>query len=820
MAQVFRFEYFGQVGHRVYAGASTRTRKGQVVYSCPCGERYRADVWLAVDTNDAAAVERLCAGVLNRVRCTSCGAQAEVQVPVAYHDLGAPRLILVLPEAMRHRELEERARLFHELAADLEPPPLYVLEPEVVFGAPGLRAALAPVPTSGAFAQATPVTPTPKVDLLAIPTPLPTPIPASLHPPLGNDSEPTPISDFATRLKINVPDPRQTVIDRWIALREGPGIFLVDEAVLACAALQPESLEPFLTGPIELRIQLHRLPNYPVVALTMVAGKQAMLDRIDDLRVLTIPLDVARAAHRVVLEALGRKTRFTLELYDQEYLPVVAHQVSGSLEENVRRIIGEAKDALERIAPATRSFERARTQLMAPKHDRLGRTEVDLPAEIEMLEKPSAIRAALHAVSRWSEPSAEAYLLEIRSLPLGVWRATRARVIRRALDAGIAVPKPLVERSAKEHMAPLPSWQELLEIGVRRFAEVSARQRANDLTAAEEAENWEALLRECALAGVAVDDTVRSLAAAAQKRARANNQGSGVDLRSLDSDELVALLERKELRHEAALILCERHEPEVLPAVFSAIRRMARAEANVVLPAVTAFGTHAEKWLISELSSKKSFMRQGCALALGTLKTPHGVDALVRLLLDEPTEIWSEVARALGDAGPMAVMPLAAKLRDVDSDKRERIVRALAHISCRPENQARSPVEMLSEGRDALVATAAQRALDLAEEVLRDHQVVRRGSGDSTVVRGFSRRFYDALGGGVVELSAADLEEISEDEDDPDPDPDNDNDDDEDLRTATDVPALTRPRDTQRDTQRDTEESTAPTPRTTLPRDR
>jgi CpXC protein len=832
MAQVFRFGYFGQVGHRVYTGASARTRKGQVIFSCPCGERFRAEVWLAVDTNDAAAVDKLMNGTLNRARCPACAAVSEVHVPVLFHDLVGPRLLLVLPDSLRHRELAERARLFAELAEDLEPPPLYVLEPDVVFGAAGLRASLAPPPSSGDFAAATPAL-----------TPTPTPTPplsqplsqvSAKHPPLGGDVESTPVSEVGTRLRVNVPDPRQTVIDRWIASREGPATFLVDDEVLACASLTGDSLEPFIAGPLELRVQLHRLPNYPVVALTFVAGKG--VGEPDTERVLCIPLDVARAAHRVVLESLGRKSRLTLELYDPEYLPVVAHEVSAPVEENVRRVIAEAKDALERLAPATRSFERARGQLLAPRYDRLGRTDVDLPTDLETLEMPSAIRASLAQVARWSEPSAEAYLMEIRALPLGQWRALRARVIRRALDAGIAVPKPLVERSAKEHMAPLPSWPELLEIGIKRFAEVAARQRPNDLTAAEEAENWDQLLRECTLAGVVLDDTVRSLAQAAAKRSRAANAGAGVDLRSLGDDELAALLERKELRREATLILCERHDPGTLEAVFGAVRRMARAEANVVIPALTAYGPVAERWLIEGLASKKSFLRQGCALALGALKTPKGIEALVELLVDEPTEIWGEIARALGDAGPMAVIPLAVSLRGADADRRDRIIHAMAHIAARPESQSRSPVEMLAEGRDALVSAAAQKALEKMEDVRRDDQVVRKSAGTAevTVVRGFSRRFYDALTGDI-ELEPNDLEEVSDEEDDApildEAPPERvdtgeviimdapDGSEDEDLRTATDLPALATQKLPTK-TPPASESTTAPHPRTTLPRDR
>src|SRR5206468_149050 len=114
------------------------------------------EVWFAVESDDAELAHQLIEGSLNQVQCPSCQARAQVEVPVVYHDLQAPRLTLVLPDSLRHRELAERARLFETLAADGEPPPLYVLEPEVVFGATGLRASLAPAPTSGDFAAATP----------------------------------------------------------------------------------------------------------------------------------------------------------------------------------------------------------------------------------------------------------------------------------------------------------------------------------------------------------------------------------------------------------------------------------------------------------------------------------------------------------------------------------------------------------------------------------------------------------------------------------------------------------------------------------------
>ncbi|HEY7953684.1 MAG TPA: CpXC domain-containing protein [Polyangia bacterium] len=822
------------MGSRVYQGGSARSRRQPVVYACPCGERFRAVGWRAVDSSDAEATARLLDGALNRVRCPSCEATAELELPVIYHDLERPRLVLVLPDSLRHRELEERAEFWKTLAGDAEPPPLYVLEAQVVFGPAGLRAVLAPAPSPEEFHHAP--TPTPSVTPAeVVPPPARAPVEEATRPridpaELRRAKKPTgDEEDGQTRVRMLVPDPRAAMIERWIAGREGPQALLVDDAVLVCASLPPPALECFLddagqkAGKIELRVQLHRLPSYPLVALTLVApaGRRDI-----EARVLTVPLDLARAAHRVVLDALGRQAALTLELYDSDYLPVVSHRVVAPLEENVRRVIFEAKDALERLAPQSRSFERARAMLMQPGYDRLGRATVALPDdELEPLERPGAVLAALAQVARFSEPNAEAYLVEIRSMPLVAWRSLRARVIRRALDLGIAVPRPLVERSAKESTAPLPSWQELLAIQVRRFSEVSSRQRQNDLSAAEEAENWDLLLRECALAGVIVDDEVRQLAAASLKRARAG-AGGGIDLRGLATSELTTLLERRELRREAAVILCERHETPTLPALFSVVRRMPRGEANLVLPAVTAFGAAAEKWLIDGLRSKKAFMRQGCALALGVLKTPLGVDALVRLLLFEPTEIWSEVARAIGDVGAQAVMPLAARLREADGERQGRIVQALAHIAA---HGLKAPIEALAAGRDALVASAAARALTLSAEIKLAHEVVRHGQGpggspaEQTVVRGFSRRFYEALdgGSGAIELDARELEELKEgelEEIDEAPELLGELDDGPDEpRTATDIPVLREP--ARRDpVPRD--EDTSPIPKSSLPGDR
>jgi hypothetical protein len=117
------------------------------------------------------------------------------------------------------------------------------------------------------------------------------------------------------------------------------------------------------------------------------------------------------------------------------------------------------------------------------------------------------------------------------------------------------------------------------------------------------------------------------------------------------------------------------------------------------------------------------------------------------------------------------------------------------------------PIELLASGRDARVAEAAGRALALIDEVKEADAAVRRpGSGEHTVVRGFTRRFYGALGGSI-ELTPADLEQIEDETDPTGPTGE--------LLSEAELAGTAAPAPQPR-----REDSTAPRARTTLPRDR
>src|SRR5262249_92939 len=152
--------------------------------------------------------------------------------------------------------------------------------------------------------------------------------------------------------------------------------------------------------------------------------------------------------------------------------------------------------------------------------------------------------------------------------------------------------------------------------------------------------------------------------------------------------------------------------------------------------------------------------RQGSALALGVLKSGDGIEPMCDLLMNEPTDVWREIARAVGEIGGGVVMSLATRLRDPmakEPEIRERISWALAHVVGRGGAPGgRGAGEAGAAGRDIPAAGAARRALELAVSA-RDNDNEVRGREpprDVTVNRAFSRRFFEVMTGGGRPSSA------------------------------------------------------------------
>ncbi|MFT3699847.1 MAG: hypothetical protein QM831_42275 [Kofleriaceae bacterium] len=119
--------------HNAYRGSIGRTQTATVHVTRDNGDLAVETVYTTVDAvSDPELVERLHAQSLN----------AQLAVPLVYHDPAAELMVLVLGEAHRHREIEERIRLLERLKDDDAAIPAYAKDFAVVFGSAGLRAFL------------------------------------------------------------------------------------------------------------------------------------------------------------------------------------------------------------------------------------------------------------------------------------------------------------------------------------------------------------------------------------------------------------------------------------------------------------------------------------------------------------------------------------------------------------------------------------------------------------------------------------------------------------------------------------------------------
>ena len=583
--------------------------------------------------------------------------------------------------------------------------------------------------------------------------------------------EPVGIADDGNTAVGGVAD---VAVERWVVSRE-PDLRVVadDGSVRLVVSVDASDVEDIVNDRLELRMQLHRFPSYPLVSLAI--GSRARIRGEAGHRPFALHFDYALASDRAVLEALANDFTFSLELYDRGYQPVSKRTVSANLAQNVRYILAVADEHAKRLG-GDKSFDRAMLAFSNPEYDPYGWSHPDTHElrddKLRSIGTPMQVRRALSIARRFSRPEREEFLVLIRSFPLSIWHERRRAVVQRAFELGLWMGSELAQVAVSEGIAR--SKKDLVRRLQNSFAHV-ASDPDSDLDADAIADNRASLENEAralgldtpgsngadrvarsapiaSVAGPAVSGTIPQGRAPAADGARPNFTASSVE-------DLIELLNDKTQRLSAAVELCRRGDPRAVRPVFATMRRMTRSEAVTALTAAVGFGGAATSALIAGLSSHKGFLRQGCALALGVLRDEEGVEAIADLLIAEPTEIWREVARALGEIGPPAVMSLAARVMEVREegaeDARERIAWALALISTRG---GRAQVEALSTGRDPVAARVADRALELAEMARSDDGQVRGPTTpkDQTVNRAFSRRFFQALEGrgGTIQASS------------------------------------------------------------------
>ncbi|MCA9676239.1 MAG: hypothetical protein KC464_14465, partial [Myxococcales bacterium] len=487
------------------------------------------------------------------------------------------------------------------------------------------------------------------------------------QPPPEMPSGTDPLTTSTTELEV------PAVLDGWLAAFAGGNAvaaIAADDrdggAVRLALRATPASGAALARGPLDVRLQLHRQPAYPVITLSV--GTPLSLRGAGAHRV-TAALDLAADVDRRALGMLGKRFAIAIDLV-AEGVCLRRALIVAPLEENVAYVVRAAQDHLRTLTAegdgtTGPSFARARAQLAEPGHDVLGGDHPEAGEfrddKLGQLATANQVRRALAIARRFTRPSREDYLVTVRGYPLARWHERRRAVVARAAACGLWMGSDLAQVAVSEGVAR--SRKDLVTRLEPAFAAMLGDAVVNDLDSDAAEDNRKALAEEARSLGLDRDDAARTVASASEPVASGmiEQEVPAIDPRGRPVDELIGMLDDRRHRFAAALELCERGDPRGIRPVLHTVRRLGRTEAVRVLGAMVKFGDAAAPALTAGLGSSKAFLRHGCALALGMLRTEAGTEAVIDLLLSEPTEIWRELARAVGQVGPAALMPLAAR---------------------------------------------------------------------------------------------------------------------------------------------------------------
>lgn len=485
---------------------------------------------------------------------------------------------------------------------------------------------------------------------------------------------------------------------------------------------------------VELLAQYIAIDDVPVVLLALVEwgeprpyARRAALDPADD-------------EDRAILEALRDGTQATVAVFG----PVGRFERTlevgmGARCTNLAAVLQRADRDREEESGGDPAVAMERALAAPPPLTLRGHPFHDAPPA----ETAKEARDALQALAKWSKPAKLDMAILALSIPRDVVDDAFRRILDDAMKHGLAIQGPLVSRAVSLGVVPEPG--EMVERLVDAFRGTARLEGAGGLDPKAVAANWEGLLALAEEYEVALDVEAHDQAHGDIAKGRPGSQApQAVDetaIPELANEELIGLVEHPKLRRPVALELISRAGPgdaELVARVVRAVRKMPREEVLDVMPKVFPLGEAAAGALIDTLSARKTFVRQAAALCLGELQMRRAVRPLVQLLVEEPTEVWEEVARVLSSFGTSLERALK-RVTDV-AGAEPRIAYLLAHV--RLSGQGALVDKLAAKDGDALAAIA-QRASE-QEERAQIHRSRIEGTTDLSEedpIREFSRRF-------------------------------------------------------------------------------
>lgn len=753
---------------RGYRGRAGRTRSERARVREADGSVRSIELYTVVNAaTDPELAALACTGELHRMDQVR-----DLAVPFVYHDPLAEVFVLVVPAALAHRELDLREAWMTEVASDTEhPAPAYVQACESVLGLAALRARLdqPAEPTDGELQELAPPEAAregapgqwqePGVPAARSPAP-PPPSAALPVEALVIDAEPIDLDD--SDVESLPPGP----LDEFVAAlpvgaSEALPVVTSDAASSpaqdAMADAAPEELVEPTSDPMpapdpgEMTWRIERdelwlyfrllarhasafayaidvIPQYvetdghAVVLLTLVdAGG------VED-ATARLPLDPYAPADRAVLERLAGAFRAKLIRYAEDGT-FGTRTLRAAREEVVRAILERCGRPPEGTRPGSaEAFQRV---LAAPPP--IGNESMPF-GQACPLPTPASARDAVASLAEWTHAERREEAVFTYGVPPHVIDATARHVLRAAASHGIALLDRLEGMAVAHGIAA--SREGLVRAQIDAFRRAIERGE-NDLSPAETSGNWTRLLAQAARLGISVAADARRLPTLVASTGAATAPEVPTSIA-----EWTRLLDDADVTERAIEELCLRGASSALAPIAATLPTLVPEACMRAFAWLGMFGATARPTLLACLASEQAHVRQGAALALARVADQQALCALGDRLDAESTEVWKELARALGDVGD----PVLDALTDgtLVLSQPDRLALVMAHLAARGLAQ---DIENMENTPASPLAGAARAALALRPEVDAEDRAVRSGAAElveSTAAARLSRDFYRA----------------------------------------------------------------------------
>lgn len=748
-----------------YEGPLGHTLQESIHVSLPSGQIQSARAYTQVNVaTDPELREAALRGALHPPV-----AQQTLAIPYMFHDPVARKFALVLPEALRHRELQERANLLSRLAeAAQHPIPPYVRQARVVFGPDELRAYLDAPATAHVQAHAADLRRrehallraaedlaeregrlrmraediTRREDEFRAAT-------GSYPPPNADDVEqldsssregksnsdyvlPSSVEELVDDQDVEQLDepgalPREVtdvsaVVSAPATLIDDPDAQMVvvqlrEEWVELAARLDPDH-ESTLTEP-ELLCQWNGNTEQPLVFLTLFAQDEGDYAR----RCVVDPTD---PEGRRVLRALKDHYRARVDLFSDEGALIRTVTTTSPRGENVALV-------LEKVPQGTQS-DRGSEDLAAALEAPPPAGDPDCPFQPEPPIPADSWSEALSTVehfAEWGRASRLEHALLTLCIPVEWTERCFTEVLRDAARFGIAPPSTLEGRAIL--LAPGASPESLVQRTALGL--LSSLENREEISAPAEtlAKQWTELLRMGKKHDVTVDtalhDSIVEALGELGQNVGASNDGSiqesvdsssGDELGQLPDASLLRLLADPESAYEAALVLLGRGEPDNLEPILHGLEHMTQDQVLRLAPRFASVAQPGATAWRSGLRATAAVVRHMSVLLLEACSSPDAVAELEELLEEEPSELWKEVARVLGKGGSASYEKIATRLPDSPKSV-ERLGYALAHLA---SHGLEAEVQELTRSTNSNIALAALEAIRLLPDAQNHRKLV------------------------------------------------------------------------------------------------